>query len=379
MTSVTRRTVLRGLGRGAVAVVASPVLAEATASPAVTGHGLAGPPRRYDNGNAYGPSPRALAAIRDVAPSAAHEYPEERLKHLRSTIASFHNVRAEQVVIGCGSTEILRMAADAFLAPTRMLVTARPTCEVLSDFAVARGAKVAAIALSPGHSCDLRAMLTACSRATGLVYICNPNNPTGMVTRRQDLDEFLLRLPTGPTVVIDEAYHQYVEESPDSRSFIDRPAGRDRVIVVRSFSKIHGLAGLRVGYAITSPELAARLVAKGVQLGVSGVAAAAAAAAIEDRDHVSASQSRNTNDRQEFFNKANARMLRVIDSQTNFAMIDTGRPAAVVIAHFASHGLVLPPPIPHYGKHVRVSLGTPAQMDEFWRVWDLMPVIHSHG
>ena len=119
--------------------------------------------------------------------------------------------------------------------------------------------------------------------------------------------------------------------------------------------------------------------AKGVQLGVSGVAAAAAAAAIEDRDHVSASQSRNTNDRQEFFNKANARMLRVIDSQTNFAMIDTGRPAAVVIAHFASHGLVLPPPIPHYGKHVRVSLGTPAQMDEFWRVWDLMPAIHSHG
>ena len=239
---------------------------------------------RYGNENAYGPSPRVLAAIRDVAPSAAHQYPDERLKHLRSTIASFHNVRAEQVVIGCGSTEILRMAAEAFLAPNRMLVTARPTCDVISDFAVARGAKVAAITLSPRHSCDLPAMLAACTSATGLIYICNPNNPTGTVTRRQDLDAFLLRLPPGPTVVIDEAYHQYVEASPDSMSFIDRPAGRDRVIVVRSFSKIHGLAGLRVGYAITSPDVAVSLVAKGVQLGVSGVAAAAAAAAIEDRD-----------------------------------------------------------------------------------------------
>ena len=372
--------VLRGLGSGAVAVVASPVLAEATASPAVTGHGLAGgPPRRYDNENAYGPSPRALAAIREVAPSAANEYPDQRLKHLRSTIASIHNVPVEQVVIGCGSTEILRMAADAFLAPNRMLVTARPTCEVISDFAVARGAKVAAIPLSPRHSCDLPAMLAACSRATGLVYICNPNNPTGTVTRRQDLDDFLLRLPTGPAVVIDEAYHHYVGDSPESTSFLDRPAARDRVIVVRSFSKIHGLAGLRVGYAITSPDVAASLVAKGVQLGVSGVAAAAAAAAIEDRDHVSASLSRNTDDRQEFFNKVNARMLRAIDSQTNFAMLDTLRPAVEVVAHFARHGLVLPPPFARYSNHVRVSLGTPAQMDEFWRVWDLMPVIHSHG
>jgi histidinol-phosphate aminotransferase len=379
MTSVTRRTVLRGLGSGAVAVVASPVLAEATVLPTVTSRGLAGPPRRYDNENAYGPSPLALAALRDAAGSAAHEYPDQRLKHLRSTIASIHNVTVEQVVLGCGSTEILRMAADAFLAPNRPLVMARPSCEVISDFAVARGASVAAIRLSKHHSHDLPAMLAACSRATGLVYICTPNNPTGTVTRRQDLDDFLLRLPTGPAVVIDEAYHQYVADSPESTSFLDRPTRRERVIVVRSFSKIHGLAGLRVGYAITSPDVAAGLVARGVQLGVSGVAAAAAAAAIADRDHVSASVSRNTNDRQEFFNKANARMLRPVDSQTNFVMVDTGRPAAEVIAHFASHGLVLPPPIAHYGTYVRVSLGLPAQMDEFWRVWDLMPRIHSHG
>ena len=181
-----------------------------------------------------GPSPRALAAIRDVAPSAAHEYPDERLKHLRSTIASFHNVRAEQVVIGCGSTEILRMAADAFLAPNQTLVTARPSCEVIADFAVSRGARVAAIPLLARHSCDLPAMLAACTSATGLVYICNPNNPTGTVTRRQDLDEFLQRLPARPTVLIDEAYLGSVAQSPDSASFIARPAARDRVIVVEA-------------------------------------------------------------------------------------------------------------------------------------------------
>ena len=323
MRSVTRRTVLRGLGSGAVAVVASPVLPGATASPAVTGHGLAGAPldvRQRERvwsfaARAYGHSRRRTVG--------SAEYPDERLKHLRSTIASFHNVRAEQVVVGCGSTEILRMAADAFLAPNQMLVTARPSCELIADFAVSRGAKVAAIPLSPRHSCDLPAMLAACTSATGLVYICSPNNPTGTVTRRQDLDEFLRGFRPGRPSSSMRLTTRYVEASPDSMSFIDRPAGRDRVIVVRSFSKIHGLAGLRVGYAITSPDVAVSLVAKGVQLGVSGVAAAAAAAAIEDRDHVSASQSRNTNDRQEFFNKANARMLRVIDSQTNFAMIDT--------------------------------------------------------
>jgi histidinol-phosphate aminotransferase len=222
-------------------------------------------------------------------------------------------------------------------------------------------------------------MLRACDSATGLVYICTPHNPTGTVTRRAEIDAFLERRPAHSVVVIDEAYHEYVLPSRETLSFIERPATDDRVIVVRTFSKIHGLAGLRVGYAITSTRLAEEMTSRGLSLSVSGIAATAAIAALDDHEHVRDSQRRNADDRQEFYNKANARMLRVLDSQTNFVMLDTARPAVNVVAHFRAHGLTLPPPPARYDRYVRVSMGTLAEMTEFWRVWDLMPVIHSHG
>ena len=224
MSSVTRRTVLRGLGSGAVRSWRRPCWREPQVrrpSPAT------GWRRPINNGNenAYGPSPRALAAIREVAPSAANEYPDQRLKHLRSTIASIHNVPVEQVVIGCGSTEILRMAADAFLAPNRMLVTARPTCEVISDFAVARGAKVAAIPLSPRHSAICRPCWRHAAGQPAWSTSAIPDNPTGTVTRRRT-STTSCGAPDGPAVVIDEAYHHYVGDSPESTSFLDRPAAQ---------------------------------------------------------------------------------------------------------------------------------------------------------
>jgi histidinol-phosphate aminotransferase len=118
---------------------------------------------------------------------------------------------------------------------------------------------------------------------------------------------------------------------------------------------------------------------RGLPLSVSGISATAAIAALDDHEHVRASQRRNVDDRQEFYNQANARMLRVLDSQTNFVMLDTARPAVNVVSHFRAHGLMLPAPPARYDRYVRVSMGTSAQMSEFWKVWDLMPVIHSHS
>src|SRR5206468_11478150 len=149
---------------------------------------------------------------------------------------------------GCGSAEILRMAADAFLGFGKKIIVARPTFELMSDCARGAAAEVVAIPLTRDYSHDLSAMLARCDSSTGLVYICNPNNPTGTLTRRRDLEAFVRQLPEKTFVLIDEAYHHYVGESSDYASFIDRPNDDGRVIVTRSFSKIHGLAGMRVGY-----------------------------------------------------------------------------------------------------------------------------------
>jgi len=231
--------------------------------------------------------------------------------------------------------------------------------------------------LSRNYSHDLAAMLERADATAGLIYICNPNNPTGTLTRRRDLEQFIRELPDTTCVLIDEAYHHYVGESSDNASFIDRPVDDARVMVTRSFSKIHGLAGLRVGYAIAATKTARLLAAGRLPGSVNVVAAQAAAAALDDQEYVRISARRNADDRQEFLNQANARMLRPIDSQTNFVLLDTERSAAEVVERFKQNGILLAPPFPGFEKHVRVSIGTPAAMREFWNIWDLKPLRHA--
>jgi histidinol-phosphate aminotransferase len=172
-------------------------------------------------------------------------------------------------------------------------------------------------------------------------------------------------------VLVDEAYHHYVGDSADYASFIDRRVDDSRVIVTRSFSKIYGLAGLRVGYAVAAAHTAGVLAPRTLSDGVNVVAARAAAAALDDTEYVRTSVNRNTDDRQEFFNQATARMLRP-DSVTNFVMLDTGRGAVEVVEHFRNHGILVSGPFQGFDQNIRVSLGTPRDMREFWRVWDLI-------
>jgi len=362
---VSRRQLLRQIGAGAAATVAAPALARATPP-----RGLS-PIRLSANESAYGPSPRVLALLRDADVSAASRYPDLELEMLRGAIARRHGVGAECVVLACGSGEILRAAADMFLAPASTLLLAHPTCPAIRRHAIRKGAASAAVPLTSGWSHDLARMLSRADAAIGLVYICNPNNPTGTLTRRADLDAFVAALPRQARVLVDEAYHDYVGRAGDYASFLDRPLDDPRVIVTRSFSKAHGLAGLRVGYAVASASTARALRSTGLEDGVTAIAAIAAAAAIEDRDHLETIVRRNADDRQEFVNQANARMLRVVDSQTNFVMLNTGRPARPIVEHFLRNGIALPPPVAPLNEYIRVSLGAPSDMDEFWRVWDL--------
>lgn len=175
----------------------------------------------------------------------------------------------------------------------------------------------------------------------GLIYVCNPHNPTGTLTRHKDVEALLHVLPANVFVVIDEAYHHYVAPSPAYSSFIDQPLNDPRVIVTRTFSKIYGLAGMRVGYGISAPETAQRIGVYGLIDAVNLSAARAARMALEADDYILTCAQRNADHRQEFYNQANARMLRWIDSQTNFVLLNTGRSGVEVAQTFRRNNVLV--------------------------------------
>jgi histidinol-phosphate aminotransferase len=303
----------------------------------------------------------------------ANRYPDPAVSALHERIAQSHSIKPEQLVLGCGSGEILSITASSFLATGKTLITAVPTFESIGRCAKALGAQVVEIPLDKNYSHDLATMLSRVDASTALIYICNPNNPTASLTPRRDLEEFILKLPPTTTILIDEAYHHFVGATPDYTSFIDKPMNDDRVIVARTFSKVFGLAGIRVGYAVGAPEKIRALTARRLPEGLNAVGARAALVAYDDVEYVQMSEKRNANDREEFFSQAKARKVQGITSYANFAMLKVNRPAVEVIEHFKKNNIQIARLFPSMNTYVRVSFGTPPEMREFWRVWDLMP------
>ncbi|HXN53814.1 MAG TPA: aminotransferase class I/II-fold pyridoxal phosphate-dependent enzyme [Candidatus Acidoferrum sp.] len=383
---LSRRNLLRNLGVGVVVGAAVPALRGLPLAPATEAAlwGNSAPASRpesataaepvllYRNENPYGPSEKVLAVLRESA-STGNRYPRTEYDTLTDKLAALHKVKREQIVLGCGSGEILCMAAMAFLKPGKKLVEAAPTFPALGKLAQTANIEVADVPLNKRYEHDLSLMLDRTASNAGLVYIVNPNNPTGTITPRKDIEAFIAKLPGGVTVLIDEAYHHFATPGADYESFLDRPIGDPRVIVARTFSKIYGLAGMRIGYAVATPEVAKRLAAGFPGWSVSVVSARAASAALDDVEYVRLGVKRNTDDRQEFMNQANARMLRCIDSQTNFVMMNPQRPPDEVIEHLKKHNILIGPKYPALDKYIRVSLGTPEEMKIFWQAWDLMP------
>lgn len=381
--SISRRNFFRNLGIGAVAGAAAPALRAFPLPPAMeealwgnsvpaAGSVVVEPILLYRNENPYGPSEKVLGVLRESA-AAGNRYPRTEYDTLLDKLAALHKVKREQIVLGCGSGEILCMAAMAFLKPGKKLVEAAPTFPALGKLAQTGGIEVADVELNKRYEHDLPAMLDRVGSNTGLVYIVNPNNPTGTLTPRKDIEAFIAKLPADVIVLIDEAYHHFVTPGADYESFLDRPIGDPRVIVARTFSKIYGLAGMRIGYAVATPENSKRLAAGFPGWSVSVVSARAASAALDDLDYVRLGVKRNTDDRQEFMNQANARMLRCIDSQTNFVMMNPQRTPEDVIAHLKKRNILIGPKYPALDKYIRISLGKPDEMKIFWQAWDELP------
>ncbi|MBZ5658917.1 MAG: histidinol-phosphate aminotransferase family protein [Acidobacteriia bacterium] len=379
--SISRRKLLGKLG--AAAIAGAGINALEGSARAAQSMDMPMPPHREGgtillnrNENAYGPSAQVVLAMQRSL-TRANRFPRKASEDLASQIAAFHKVKPDQVVVGCGSTEIFKSAVDAYLGSGKTLILSSPTFDVIGTYASASGARVASVPLSRFWSNDLDGMLGRVDASTGLIYICNPNNPTAILNSRSELETFIGKLPANVRVIIDEAYHHYAGNSSSYASFIDRPMDDERVIVTRTFSKIHALAGLRVGYAIAGAQTARALCAHSFQENLNVVAAEAAMAALLDTQSVQVNIQRNADNRQEFLNQAYARMMRPLDSHTNFVMFKTVRTADELIDHFRQYNIQIGPRYPSMENYIRVSIGLPEEMKEFWRVWDLMPFINK--
>ncbi len=372
--SISRRDLFRKLGAGAAASVVNLPLGSITPKFPSTREGAATSTQVLLNRdeNAYGPSDKVLAVLREAA-GLGNRYPRTECESLVSKIAASHAVQPEQVVLGPGLSALYRSVSNIYLRPDKRLIQASPTSPALGSFAHQVGADVTDIHINKRYQHDLPEMLGASGRSASLVYICNPNGAIGTLTPRKDIEAFLHRLPAETTVLIDETYHHFVNPNGEYASFLDQPVHDPRVIVARTFSKAYGLAGMRVGYLIGAPSVARRFEKERLHADVTIVSARAAAAALDDAEYLELVIKRNSDDRQEFLNRVNGYMLRALDSHTNFIMLKPGRPVEEVVAHLKGQNVLIGPLNPVMPNYVRVSLGTPAEMDAFWAAWNLMP------
>ena len=318
--------------------------------------------RLSSNENPLGPSEATLAAMR-AAFAAANRYPAPSEGATRAAIARSHGIPEDSVLLGCGSGEILRMAVFACVAPDRPLVAGAPTFEDPGHYARLLNSDPIDVPVDNALRLDLERMGARASGA-GLVFLCNPNNPTGTVHGGAAITSFVervLALPGSPTVLIDEAYHEYVDDE-SYRTAVPMALASPRVIVTRTFSKVFGMAGVRIGYAIARPATLEALRRHKLGNAVNAFAAAGAIAALAGTDAIAAERARNRTVRQ-FTREALADMgLEVPASETNFVMANVRRDVQGVIDACARQGVLIGRPFPPLTTWARISIGTMEEM-----------------
>jgi histidinol-phosphate aminotransferase len=293
----------------------------------------------------------------------AGRYPDSIEDRLVAAIAAMHEVAPEQVLLGCGSGEILRMADMAFLGPDKNVVAAEPTFEAVLEYARVARARAVKVPQTTDHRHDLAAMAAACDATTGLVYVCNPNNPTGTIVKRDELARFLERVPRTACVLLDEAYFHFVLDE-DYISGCEWP-GLPNLVVVRTFSKIYGLAGLRLGYAVSTPQNIGAMRQHAVASNTNAAVLQAALASLEDWDLVPRQRQRNAETRAWLCAELARDGRRYIPSHTNFVMFEVGGDVAPLIAAFRAEGILVGRKFPSLAGWLRISIGTREEMETF--------------
>jgi histidinol-phosphate aminotransferase len=308
------------------------------------------------NENPLGPSPKAVVAMQEAIANA-QRYPDGGAFYLRNALAEKLNVARQNIIVGNGSNEVIEFLAHAFLKPGDAILTSEHAFVAYKIIARVLGAQtIEAPSRDYGH--DLDAMLAAITDRTELIFIANPNNPTGTHLSQHEIERFLDRVPPPLIVVFDEAYYEFVEGAPDLLAFVRE--GRN-IILLRTFSKIHGLAGVRVGYGIARPELIEVLQKTREPFNVNSIGQIGALAALSDEEHQRKTK-RLTDEGREFFEQEfSALGLRFIPGKGNFVLVNVGDGLAVFRHLLARKVIVRAMKGYNLPEWVRITIGTMEQ------------------
>lgn len=307
------------------------------------------------NENPLGPSPRALEAVQGALASI-HRYPDGSGYYLKRALAERHGLSPEQIILGNGSNQLLDLLVRTFFRPGMNAVTSERTFVVYPMAMQAVGGECRAAPMS-GETYDLDAMADLVDGQTLCVFIANPNNPTGTVIHRGRFERFLNKIPASVLVVMDEAYFEYVEdpESPDGLKYLK--AGKD-VIVLRTFSKIYGLAGLRIGYGMAAPEVIDAMNRVREPFNTNSLAQATALAALGDEAHVQESLRVNREGKAFLYAAFDRMGLRCTPTEANFIWVETPRPAREIYEALLREGVI----VRVMGeRHLRITIGLPEE------------------
>ncbi len=308
------------------------------------------------NENALGPSPRAMEALMRCV-SSSNRYPDAGGYYLREKLAARHRVGMENIVLGAGSTELILLLGHIYLGPGRVGLTSHGTFVVFPLAAQLAGGETAQVPLK-NYGYDLEAMAARVDDSVRAIYLANPNNPTGTMFTAAEADRFLEQVPEDVVVILDEAYCDYVERDDYSRS-LDYVRGGRYLMALRTFSKVYGLAGLRIGYGIGHPEIVDAVNKMRSPFNVSAAAMAAAMAALDDTEHVARSLEMNRRGMAYLSRELATLGLKVAPSFANFLYVETGNNAQEDFKELLKMGVIVRP-LGFMGmpQGLRITIGT---------------------
>ncbi len=321
--------------------------------------GITGTIKLASNENPLGPSTRAVNALKKAV-DGLNRYPDGSGFYLSQALAKKYEVEPNQVILGNGSNELIELVVRTFIQSGDEIVSADPSFVVYKMIAQAAGGTNVIVPCKDMRH-DLEAMAGCITPKTRIVFIANPNNPTGTMNTQTEMDRFMERVPDNVIVAVDEAYFEYVTHSeyPDSLDYLKD--GKN-ILALRTFSKIYGLAGLRIGYGITTPEIAELMNKVRQPFNTNSLAQVAALAALSDRKHVEKSIAVNNEGKQFLYQSFQQLGISFIPTETNFIMFETARDAKEVFDALMKQGVIIRP---MGGKRLRVTIGLPEENKRF--------------
>lgn len=308
------------------------------------------------NENPLGPSPLGVQAIKECA-DRVNLYPDGDCYYLKNDLAEHLNVKPDNLIIGNGSNEILQIIADTFVKPDEEVIYAKQAFVVYTLATKVAGATAVTVPLK-NHTHDLDAMADRITDKTKVIFIANPNNPTGTMVAADQVERFMKKVPEDVLVVFDEAYYEYVVRS-DYPKTLDYVRDGRAAITLRTFSKIYGLAGLRIGYGISRPDIIEVMNKVRQPFNVSSVAQAAARASLRDKDHVAKSVKTNREGKEYLYAELRRIGLDFVPSEANFILVHLDRPGSEVMSQMLRERVIVRPMTGYeFPNSIRVTIGT---------------------